>query len=112
MFEQEAKLRSKEWFSNNVDTSTYKTPFTERYCYELGFKDGAETGYNKAKELHYLKDGDLPKENQEVLIYFILPDRSRVAIAISKFKDNDFDVADLEDVVAWKEFVPPESLKI
>lgn len=33
------------------------------------FKDGAEFGYNKANEWHYVKDGDLPKENQEC--YFI-----------------------------------------
>ena len=50
MFEKEAEKHSKEWFRNNADTNTYETPFTERYCYELGFKDGAEFGYNKAKE--------------------------------------------------------------
>ena len=67
MFEKEAKSRSKEWFSNNVDTNTYQTPFTERYCYELGFKDGAEFGYNKANEWHYVKDG-LPSENAMILL--------------------------------------------
>ena len=29
---------------------------------EQGFKDGAEFGYNKANEWHYVKDGDLPKD--------------------------------------------------
>ena len=33
------------------------------------FKDGAEFGYNKANEWHYVKDGDLPKVGQKC--YFI-----------------------------------------
>ena len=37
--------------------------------YEEGFKDGAEFGYNKANEWHYVKDGDLPKVGQKC--YFI-----------------------------------------
>ena len=37
-------------------------------CYEIA-KDGAEFGYNKANEWHYVKDGDLPKAYQEC--YFI-----------------------------------------
>lgn len=28
------------------------------------FKDGAEFGYNKANEWHYVKDGDLPKDEE------------------------------------------------
>lgn len=27
-----------------------------------GFKDGAEFGYNKANEWHFVKDGDIPKD--------------------------------------------------
>ena len=35
--------------------------------YEEGFKDGAEFGYEIGKnECHYIKDGDLPKENQDL----------------------------------------------
>lgn len=37
--------------------------------YEEGFKDGAEFGYNKANEWHYVKDGIMPAENQWVLVY-------------------------------------------
>lgn len=53
MFEKEAdkKWQSKDlWYKTNTDESTYKT----------GFKEGAEFGYNKANEWHYVKDGDLP----------------------------------------------------
>ena len=31
----------------------------------LCFKDGAEFGYNKANEWHYVKDGDFPKNRTE-----------------------------------------------
>jgi hypothetical protein len=75
---------------------------------ELAFQKGAQLGYNRANKWHFVKGGDLPEENQEVLIFFPLPDKSRNVVAISQFKDNDFDVADLEDVIAWKEIVFPE----
>lgn len=72
--------------------------------YQYAFKDG----YSRANKWHFVKDGDLPEENQEVLIFFPLPDKSRNVVAISQFKDNDFDVADLEDVIAWKEITVPQ----
>ena len=50
MFEEEAELHSKEWFRENVNNSTYETPFTERHCYELGFQNGAKFGYNTCFE--------------------------------------------------------------
>ena len=36
-------------------------------AYVNGFQDGAEFGYNKANEWHYVKDRDLPKENKRYL---------------------------------------------
>ena len=33
--------------------------------YRKVFKDGAEFGYNKANEWHYVKDGDFPKNRTE-----------------------------------------------
>lgn len=35
------------------------------------WQDGAEFGYNKANEWHYVKDGDLPDTECSVLIYCI-----------------------------------------
>ena len=32
------------------------------------FKDGAEFGYNKANEWHYVKDGDLPKDTTSLYL--------------------------------------------
>ena len=58
-------------------------------------------------ECYYIKDGDLPKESQKVLILFTLPDKSKNDIMIAKFKNNDFNFVDLDAVITWKEVVFP-----
>ena len=40
---------------------------TEEYVMR---EDGAEFAYNKANELHYVKNGDLPKDNEEKLCFY------------------------------------------
>ena len=50
MFEEEAE----RWVENNLHNTEED--------YIKAFKDGAEFGYNKANEWHYVKDGDLPSE--------------------------------------------------
>ena len=75
------------------------------------FKDGAEFGYNKANEWHYVKDG-LPKELHDVLCFVIhnehrfvlqgyLRDGRWVLSPLGTYLNND-------DVIAWKEIVLPE----
>lgn len=70
MFEKEAK----EWVKENMDCcktdnfANQSIPYfsaEERCIAKSAFKDGAEFGYNKASEWHYVKDGDLPKEKKE-----------------------------------------------
>ena len=51
MFEKEAKEYAKPW-----NTSLAYISIKEAY------QKGAEFGYNKANEWHYVKDGDLPKD--------------------------------------------------
>ena len=58
-------------------------------------------------ECYYIKDGDLPKEGQKVLILFTLPDKSKNDIMIAKFENNDFNLVDLDAVITWKEIVFP-----
>lgn len=60
MFEKEAE----KYAENNA----YKYASDYITCQEA-YKDGAEFGYNKANEWHYVKDGDLPKVGQKC--YFI-----------------------------------------
>ena len=68
--------------------------------YQYGFKDG----YNKANEWHFVKDGDLPKENQLVLLYRENPNGANVALTHwYKSYVND-------KVIAWKEIVPPKEI--
>ena len=66
------------------------------------FKDGAEFGYNKAKEWHYVKDGKYPKENQLVMVYRVNPLGANIAIT------NWYDSYKNTKVIAWKEVVLPE----
>ena len=82
------------------------------------FKDGAEFGYNKANEWHYVKDGDLPKENEYILIYSKLADniavgKRRCAGKIRKRCVYEWYFATYEgtyclrdkDIIAWKEIL-------
>ena len=42
--------------------------YSKKQDYKKGWQDGAEFGYNKANEWHYVKDGDLPPKTTLVLI--------------------------------------------
>ena len=94
---------------------------TDKRSYIDGFKDGAEFGYNKANEWHYVKDGDLPKENEYIMIYAKLADniavgKRRCAGKIRKRCVYEWYFATYEgtyclrdkDIIAWKEIVLPE----
>ena len=84
------------------------------------FKDGAEFGYNKANEWHYVKDGDYPKDNKPVLC--ILGDVDSDNCEVGYYNDVEngepwhFETYHLPDddgdnawgVSAWKEIVLPK----
>ena len=66
MFEKEAK----EYVNEEYDFCYYpKDNLSTRINAERDWSKGAEFGYNKANEWHYMKDGDLPKVGQKC--YFI-----------------------------------------
>lgn len=79
---------------------------TDKHSYIDGFIDGATFSYNKANEWHYVKDGDLPKNNTAVLV--ILKNKR---MKISTFMENKFTIwnndydayTKLYDVIAWCE---------
>ena len=103
--------------------------------YEDGFKDGAEFGYNKANEWHFVKDRDLPKVGQKCyFIYsnfygednkvvfsessinvltgvytFILDEETGEETTETCFYDdiNDEEIYE-QEVYAWKEITLPE----
>ena len=142
MFEKEAE----EYTIENVCSACYFEKPCENKCEAFGcadsktyvlkaFKDGAEFGYNKANEWHYVKDGDLPKAYQKCyFIYsnnygednkvifskyninvltgvyaFVIDEESDEETTEPCFYDdiND-DEIDLSEVYAWKEIVLPE----
>ena len=77
--------------------------------YVNGFSNGAEFGYSKANEWHYVKDGDLPKVNELVLIKitgcFVLGWTN----GTNWFNDsNNGTIIDRRMVYAWKEIVLPK----
>ena len=106
--------------------------------YKQGFKDGAEFGYNKANEWHYVKDGDLPKAYQKcyfiysnvygkdgkisfsksdikvltgVYAFFLDEETGEETIEPCFYDDINDDEICLKEVYAWKEIVLPKEDK-
>ena len=100
MFEKEAE--------EYVDLSGNRN-YTER-----AFKDGAEFGYNKANEWHYVKDRDLPKEN--IYLVIRLNDENTCYKCCTGFWEKEercfhtlfCNKVDTKDIIAWKEIVLPK----
>ncbi len=77
--------------------------------FEKYLRKAVEYGYNKAKEWHYVKNGDLPNMNTEVLFYCY--GRVKQGLFVGFFKSYYGDHR-AEDVIAWKELpVPPKEEK-
>jgi len=114
MFEKEAEEKSSEEeykLAEEVIKPIYHNAIKNDYSFA---KYGVEcylTGYNKANEWHYVKDG-LPKELHDVLCFVIhnehryllqgyLRDGRWVLSPLGTYLNN-------EDVIAWKEIVLPK----
>lgn len=110
MFEKEAEEKTLKQGCSNVH-------------YYYGFKDGAEFGYNKAKEWHYPSKGEYPKDEKKVLC--ILGDFENDNLEVGYYSQVEgdskrwrFEHYDLPDdsengwgVSAWKEIVLPKEIK-
>ena len=114
MFENEAEeYAEKHAFRVPYDGSNKFYDDKDYECSKEGFQRGAEFGYNKANEWHYVKDGDLPKEPKRYLCKI----EANVGGAIT-YECSDYDVEynswrdSYGDVVAWKEIVLPELKEI
>lgn len=101
MFEKEA-----EKYISNLDECRTKDLMRD------SFKDGAEFGYNKANEWHYVKDGIMPAENQWVLVYdgsyTVCNYHSNTPI---KWLDNYENEVYEGAIIAWQEIVFPKEIK-
>jgi len=83
--------------------------------YENGFIEGAGFGYNKANEWHYVKDGDLPKDDKQYLVLFFYNYKGKKEMSFG-VRDNlhsDFEIhrCYTEQIIAWKEIVLPKEIK-
>ena len=107
MFEREAE----DYSIDTYETCIYDSlPYTnDSRAREESFRDGATFGYNKANEWHYVKDGDLPEENQWVLVYdgsyTVCNYHSYTPI---KWLDNYENEVNEYAIIAWREIVPPK----
>ena len=112
MFEKEA-----EEYAENIERKA------SREIVYFAFKDGAEFGYNKANEWHYVKDGDLPKKElgekqllvrvrnytEDYIFAYYMLDKYYSKNGKRFYSDIDCDYPiDLDDIIAWKEIILPE----
>ena len=103
MFEKEAEEYALENYENCLyDDFPYVNDSRAR---EQSFKDGAEFGYNKANEWHYVKDGKYPTHSNRVLVFT----DEGVGFGLYGLDDKKWHTYDTGfDVIAWKKIVLPE----
>ena len=104
MFEKEAKIYALSNFGfRGKDSQRVLTA-------KIDYQYGAEFGYKKANEWHYVKDGNLPPKTTLVLI------KACGCFILGWLDDNDIWHNDSdngaripkENIYAWKEIVLPE----
>lgn len=108
MFEKEAE----KYAENNA----YKYASDYITCQEA-YKDGAEFGYNKANEWHYVKDvncyEDLP-QNKDVYYAYVVNvgayDKPIIERRLGCFVEIEYDIMAYH-VIAWKEIELPKEIK-
>ena len=112
MFEKEAE----KWTIDYVckDCSRYKECKSKEHCTckncsKEKWQNGAEFGYNKANEWHFVKDGIMPEENQWVLVYdgsyTVCNYHSNTPIKwLDNYENEVYEYA----IIAWREIVPPK----
>ena len=103
MFEKEAEERGNEKIKGNNDLAR-----CSRKAYKDGFKEGAEFGYNKANEWHYVKDGDLPKQDGNTCFSIDVLASNKKWVYYQFDSGKWFCGSKEVKVVAWKEIVLPK----
>ena len=99
MFEKEADEAGNEKIRENNQFAR-----CARKSYKDGFKDGAEFGYNKANEWHFVKDGEYPTHSNRVLVFT----DEGVGFGIYGLDNKKWYTYDTGfDVIAWKEIILP-----
>ena len=118
MFEKESKEYANKWLEHVKDLELqHKSDDKPEYINILeAHRKGAEFGYNKANEWHFVKD-ELPKEEGDFLFYLYDKETKDTfcevfGIARTYADRDDMHIESmlwtLDDVIAWKEIVLPE----
>lgn len=104
MFEKEAY----EYEEKKIDLATSMMNPQIETVTRQAFKDGAEFGYNKANKWHYVKDGDLPRQDGHTCFSIeVLADSKRWVYY--QFDYGKWFCGNKEvKVTAWKEIVFPK----
>ena len=135
MFEKEAEEYRKEKLIERKDRFVFELPKVYVADIKQAYQNGAEFGYNKANEWHYVKDGDLPKAYQKcyfiysnnygednkvifskyninvltgIYAFFLDEETDEETTEPCFYDDINDDEIGLEEVYAWKEIVLPE----
>ena len=113
MFEKEAE----EYLYDRLDPQAIDSvsEFSNKHIEEAmvsSFKDGAEFGYNKANEWHYVKDGDLPEVDNRIVLCVCgdgyIDGKKHYILKLLTRKEFPL----FQPVYAWKEIVLPELKEI
>ncbi len=99
MFEKEAEEYARQ--NNPAEYGVKATHFTVLNS----FKDGAEFGYKKANEWHYVKD-ELPPSDKDK--YYFVVDKLNEPMIARFYEGKWSNYSVIEDAIAWKEIVLPK----
>ena len=112
MFEEEAKKHKEEFIDVYLNVGgSLKAADMIGMQKEQSYQEGAEFGYNKAMEWHFVKDGIMPEENQWVLVYdgsyTVCNYHSNTPIKwLDNYENEVYEYA----IIAWKEITPPKEI--
>ena len=113
MFEEEAKKHKEEFIDVYLNVGgSLKAADMIGMQKEQSYQEGAEFGYNKAMEWHFVKDGIMPEENQWVLVYYdgsyaVCNYHSNTPIKwLDNYENEVYEYA----IIAWKEITPPKEI--
>ena len=114
MFEKEADYRKARKESKDQITKVIKVwSAREEELHDKGFQNGAEYGYNKANEWHYVKDEGTPIVEGHYLV--CLRNKNKDIFDCWIYYDKDIGwysmKVRMKDIYAWKEIVLPEEIK-
>ena len=110
IFEKEAEEYRKEKLEERKDKYVFELPEVYVADIKQAFKDGAEFGYNKANEWHYVKVEGTPKVEGHYLVCLRNKDKDIFDCWINYDKDIGWYSMKvrMKDIYAWKEIVLPE----